>query len=250
MRQPEPMLTLGGTEFSLPLISRLGWREVSSSCGYLLPFSGDLLARELETRFRLPRAGLRVLAGLATRTWCRARRGPAPPGGVVLEVEQLGDEVAALYEGDMGYRCVRLPNEAWHRWLTAGGEGAGRFVTLHYRVSGMLVGWSLGRVYTTEWGREAAIVDIFTPRPDAGLYAWMVSALVERLRAFHPGCIRARATCPVLGRGLIQNRFLRGPRTPALLWSKDDRVLPEPVHLTTGTADGAFVPYDVGGITP
>jgi hypothetical protein len=77
----------------------------------------------------------------------------------------------------------------------------------------------------------------------------MVSALVERLRAFHPGCIRARATCPVLGRGLMQNRFLRGPRTPALLWSKDDRVLPEPVHLTTGTADGAFVPYDVGGIT-
>jgi hypothetical protein len=246
MRRPELMLTLGGTEFSLPLIRRLGWREVSSSCGYLLAFDGSVLARELEMHFRLPRPALRLIAGLVARTWSRPRRWRAPPRGDVHAVERLGDEVAALYEGDMGYRCVRLPNEAWHRWLSGGGEGTGNFVTLHYRVSGRLVGWALGRVYTTEWGREAAIVDIFTPRPDFRVYAWMVSALVERLASFRPGCIRTRVTCPVLGRGLMKNRFLRGPRTSALFWSRDGRVLPEPVHLTTGTADGGFVPYDLG----
>ena len=198
-------------------------------------------------RFRLPRTALSLLAGLATRTWCRARRWKAPPEGEVIKVDRLGDEVFALYQGQIGYGCVRLPDLAWHAWLTGGGEGVGGFVTLYYAVSRQLVGWALGRTYTTHRGREAAIVDIFTPRPDARLYAWMVSALVERLGAFRPGCIRARATCPLLGRALRKNRFLRGPQMATLMWSTRERVLPAPVHLTTGTADGAFVPYDVEG---
>jgi hypothetical protein len=247
---PEPMLTLGGTEFSLPLIRRLGFREASSSCGYLLALDGRVLARELEMHFRLPRRALRLVGVLATRAWCRPRRWPAPYGGAVVEVDRLGDEVSALYEGDIGYGCVQLPDATYHAWLSGGGEGAGRFVTLHYMVSGVLVGWGLGRVYATELGREAAIVDIFTPRPDVRLYGWMVSALVQRLAAFRPGCIRVRATCPVLASGLRQNRFLRGPRRPVLLRSKNDCVLPAPVHLTTGTADGAFVPYDLGEEAP
>lgn len=246
MQREEPILTLGGTEFSLPLVRRLGWREVSSSCGYLLAFEGSVLARELEMRFRLPRTALRAMGSLATRSWCRPRRWPTPPRGEVLAVDGLGDQVSALYEGDIGYECVRLPDAAWHAWLSGGGEGAGRFITLHYKVSGRLVGWALGRVYATERGREATIVDIFTPRPDVRIYGWMVSTLVERLAAFRPGCIRARATCPVLGSALRKNRFLRGPRTDVLLWSADGRLLPQPVHLTTGTADGGFVPYDIG----
>ncbi len=250
MQRSEPMLTLGGTAFSLPLIIRLGWREVSSSCGYLLAFDGDLLARQLEMHFRLPLTGLRALAGLATRAWCRPRRWPPPPGGEVFTVHRLGEEISALYQGNIGYGCVRLPDAAWHAWLTGGGEGAGRFVTLYYTVSGEIIGWALGRIYDTDRGREATIVDIFTPQPDVGLYSWMVSALVERLAEFRPGCIRARATCPVLGSGLRKNRFLRGPQTSTLLWSAEGRVLPGPVHLTTGTADGAFVPYDVGEVAP
>jgi hypothetical protein len=150
----------------------------------------------------------------------------------------------------MGYGCVRLPDSSWHAWLSGGSKGAGRFVTLEYKVSGRLVGWALGRVYDTDKGREAAIVDIFTPRPDVQIYSWMVSALVKRLALFHPGCVRTRVTCPVLGSGLLKNRFLPGTRMPSHLWSTEGRVLPEPVHLTYGTADGAFVPHDIGGITP
>jgi hypothetical protein len=168
----------------------------------------------------------------------------------VLESDGLGEEASGLYEGDMGYGCVRLPDSSWHAWLSGGSKGAGRFVTLEYKVSGRLVGWALGRVYDTDKGREAAIVDIFTPRPDVQIYSWMVSALVKRLALFHPGCVRTRVTCPVLGSGLLKNRFLPGTRMPSHLWSTEGRVLPEPVHLTYGTADGAFVPHDIGGITP
>ncbi len=249
MQRREPILTLGFNEISFPLISRLGWREVASSTAYLLAFDGKSLANALEIHSNLPRIVLRVIGTLVARAWCRPRHWSAPADGEVGEIDGLGDEISALYEGDIGYSCVRLPDPTWHAWLTGGSKGAGRFITLEYKVSGGLVGWALGRVYDTDKGREAAIVDIFTPRPDVQIYSWMVSALVKRLALLQPGCIRTRVTCPVLGNGLLKNRFLPGTRMPSLLWSAEGRVLPEPVHLTYGTADGAFVPHDVGGLT-
>jgi hypothetical protein len=250
MQRPEPVLSVGGSETSLDLIPRLGFRDVSSAYPYLLALDSGVLTRELAMHFRLPRVALRALAGLATRTWFRPRRWSAPPGGDVLAVDRLDEQVSALYQGDIGYGTVVLPDAAWHAWLTGGGEGVGTFITLYYLVSDVLVGWAFGRVFATNRGREAAIVDVFTPRPDVRLYGWMVSALVERLAQFRPGCIRARTTCPVLGSGLRKNRFLRGPQRPVLVWSAEGRVLPGPVHLTRGTADSAFLPYDVGEAAP
>ena len=246
MQRPEPILTVGGTDLTLRFLPRLGWRKVCSSCSYLFPLDGGALSGALETQVRLPQMALHAIGDLVTRTWCRPRQWSAPGRGDVAEVDSLGKEILSLYEGKVGYGCVPLPDVGWHAWLTGGGEGAGRFLTVHYRLSGVLVGWALGRIYATVGGREATIVDVFTPQPDVRLYSWMVSTLVERLAAFRPRCIRARATCPVLGSALSKNRFLRGPPMPVLLWSAERRELPAPVHLMGNTADAPFFPYDIG----
>lgn len=247
MARPEPMVMVGGTDYTRHFLPRLGWRESTASRSYLLPLASEALAARLQRDTRLPSFVSRAAAALVTSAWCRPRTRLPPFRASVEEVDRLGDEITALYGGQLGYASVPIPSKEWHTWLSSGAPGAGRFVILQYRRSDTIIGWALGRVYTTARGCEAAIVDMFTPHPEVGVYAWMVSTLVERLAAFAPTQIRARATCPVLGQALKQNRFLPGPATPVFLWSKQPFDLPEPVHLCGDTADSPIIPYELPG---
>ena len=87
---------------------------------------------------------------------------------------------------------------------------------------------------------------MFTPHPEVEIYAWMVSELVQRLRAFGPVEMRARATCPLLGQALERNGFLLKSREPVHFWSNQPLDLPEPLNLCGDIADKAVLPYDLG----
>lgn len=245
MKRPEPMIIVGGTDLTRGFLPRLGWRESTAARSYLLPLAAETLAPRLERETRLPRFLSRAAATLLTRAWCRPQTRSAPFRATVEEVNDLSDEVVGLYDGQLGYTSVPIPSKEWHAWLVSGATGAGRFLTLQYRRSDTVIGWALGRVYTTARGCEAAVVEMYSPSPAVRVYDWMVSVLVQRLAEFAPTQIRARTTCPVLGQAFRQNHFLPGPAIPVFLWSREPFDLPEPVHLGGDIADSALIPYEL-----
>lgn len=244
MTHPEPMIIVGGTDYTRRFLPRLGWRVSGVTRSYVLPLSSRALTPRIEQGVRLPRFLAHAAAGLLTRVWCRPQRHSPPFAASVQTVDRLDDETLALYDGPLGYAAVPVPDPNWHAWLSSGAPGAGRFVLLEYRRERAVIGWALGRVYATTHGLEAAVVDIFTPQPQIEIYRWMVSVLVERLLEYRPMEIRARASCRVLGQALKQNRFLPGPTTPIFLWAAQPFELPHPLHLTGDTADNAVIPYE------
>jgi hypothetical protein len=128
--------------------------------------------------------------------------------------------------------------------LTAGYTGAGHFTPLYFTIDGHLRGWALTRVYATDNGAEACLVDIFAPRPDFALYTWMVSEAAVTLAAFEPRRIVAQATCPILQAALRRNRFTAQPeRAPTHLWPKGEPPAVERVHLTMNHTDTPLRPY-------
>lgn len=245
MQRPEPSLAVGGTELTRTFLPRLGWRDLGASRSYLLPLASKVLAHRLAEKGRLPRLATSAIAIVATRTWCRPRRQRAPDDGSVETVEGINEEILALYQGEIGYGCVGFPDKAWHEWLSSGAAGVGRITTLLFRNGDAPVGWALGRDYGTAHGREATIVDIFTPHPRVEVYAWMVSALLERLADARVVQVRARATCPVLGRALKNCGFIAGPTSPVAFWSTTASAPPTPIHMTGDTGDSAYHPYDI-----
>ena len=247
MERPEPCLAVGGSELTRTFLPRLGWRDLGASRSYLLPLASEVLAHRLHADARLPRLAASAIAMVATRTWCRPRRRRAPYDGRVETVERINEEILSLYQGEIGYGCVGLPDKAWHEWLSSGAAGVGRFTTLLFRNDDAPVGWALGRDYGTAHGREATIVDIFTPHPRVEVYAWMVSALMERLAESRVVQVRARATCPVLGRALKKCGFIAGPISPVAFWSATASTPPTPIHVTGDTGDSAYRPYDIDG---
>ncbi|MCZ6601853.1 MAG: hypothetical protein O6952_02470, partial [Planctomycetota bacterium] len=186
------------------------------------------------------------LFAVGVRTLLRPPSGQAPTGGRMIPVTEIGAEVRTLYEGRLGYGTVQIPDPSHQQWLEREDGGAGRYLAVRFDVEGEAVGWALGRVFSRGGVVEAAIVEIFAPSPTPALYEWMVSGMVSHLARLSPRFIRARATCPMLGRALQRNRFLRGRPKPVLFWPGGGHHLPEPIHIARSAGDEPFSPYARG----
>jgi Acetyltransferase (GNAT) domain len=243
MSEWAPLVNVGGTEDTLGVLPALRWAEIGAATYHSLPLGRDVLGGAGAARMRLvpPRARGAALS-VASALWFRPRRAPAPAGGEVVPVASVGEEVLDLYEGDTGYGALRVPDVDHLRWLIAGHPSAGQFAACYFTVRGALRGWGLTRAYTTGRALEAALVDVYAPRPTPDLYAWMVSELVVRLAGHSPSAVRAQATCPTLQSALRRLRFLRSGTVPVFFWSRDPGP-PPPLHFTFAAQDGPMLPY-------
>jgi hypothetical protein len=128
-----------------------------------------------------------------------------------------------------GVQTCALP--IWYEFLT-------------FTLEGRVRGWAMTRSYATANGPEAAIVEVFAPRPDSALYTWMVSEAAMSLMAAQPRRLHARASCPILQAALLANRFRAvAPDNPVHVWPKGVGDRSEPLHVTLGHSDGSFMPY-------
>jgi hypothetical protein len=244
MRLGDRVVAIGGTSDVLKTLPAMGWAAIGAARPFELPMSGAALVPGLRARvpFRIP--GERVVLDAAAR-WFRPHRVRAE--GDVLPMSTVGVELQALYEGEIGYDVVQVPDPRFLRWM-AGYSAKGSFTFLYFTVRGQLRGWVAMRLYDTPAGREAAIVEIFAPRPDVALYTWMVSEAAVRLAAARPRLIRARATCPVLQEALLANRFRPGSDVIVHSYPKS----PPPhlrLHLTLNHTDEPLRPYPDAGMS-
>lgn len=239
MGGPDPIVAVDGTQDTVSLLPRLGFRVFATATDYILPLAGSALAR----RIGAPPALARAAFELGPRWWFRPRARRRPRAGRVVPVAGAGPELEALYAGATGYGTLPLWEGEHFAWLTSGFPGAGHFVPLYFVEVGKLRGWGVVRAYESTGERQATLVELFAPQPDVALYTWMVSEASACAAAFRPVWIRAQTTCPVLGAALRANRFLATGTAPVMLWSQGEMAPPPPVHIGLDAADAPLLPY-------
>jgi hypothetical protein len=237
-REGRATLSVGGSGDTLkvaPLLSsQRGVVDV-----FVLPLRGTV-ENALARRFALPRRVAGALAAVP-ELWFGAASHSPPRGERAVPVGAFGDELGALYRSANEYALVPISEPGYLAWLTHGYAFAGHFIPLYFVRGSALVGWSLSRVYATERGIEANLVELFAPQATRRLYAWMVSESVARMMAFRPRALEARASCPVFAAALRDNRFTGRRRLAVHVWPRDAFPSGE-MHLTSMVGDGATRP--------
>jgi hypothetical protein len=241
MREPHPLLLVGGSADTQGLLPRLKWQIVATSERYVLPLAAARLAPEIQRRLRLPLPLARMAARAALMLPGQSpRRRARPADGRVVAIAGPSPELFALYEAPSPYGTVPLWSDALLRWLVAGHAGIGHFVPLCFAQAGSLVGWALLRILPTPNGCDAELIECFAPRPSPDLYTWMVSEAATLAAAFAPGMLGAQTTCPMLAEALRRNRFRRTIANPVQLWWPAHDGLPGPLAVGSNTNDVAI----------
>jgi len=246
MRQPELIISVGGTADVLATLPLMKWEPIGVSRRYELPVSGGVLAGRLQRRVGLPSELSRMPLDVVAAGYYAPRRRRIPAAGRVVRVERPGDEIGQLYRDETDYGFVQEPELDVLRWMTGGSwSGTCRFLT--FLIEGRLRGWAMTRTYATEQGLEAAIVEVFAPRPDVALYTWMVSEAATSLMADRPLLLHARASCPVLQSALLANRFRATTLDcPIHVWPKGVWDRAASLHITLNHSDAPLLPYVSG----
>jgi hypothetical protein len=241
MRDGRRLIGIGGTTDVLKALPALGWQTLGSAVYYELPLAGSHLRASAEQRLgrRLP--GTSWLFATIGAVWFRPRRRRASLGIVTVSAS-TPEGLDALYTDCRSYDLLQVPNRGVLEWSTNGYPGAGQFTFLRFTKGSGSCGWALTRVYETENGREAAIVDIFAPSADLETYQWMTREAALSLLAAHPRVIRARASHPALQAALTANGFRPGDSVPIFTWPKLPSGVTTP-HITLNHCDAWLRPY-------
>ena len=243
MRQPEPLISVGGTADVLSTLPLMGWEAIGVAHRFELPVSADLLATRLHRRTGLPAAVSRVALGVVSAGYYLPRRRLVPGLSSVKQEGLPGEEIRRLYREETGYGFAQEPEPAVLAWMTES-AWSGRYDFLTFAVGGRLRGWAMTRTFSTAHGPEAALVELFAPRPDVALYTWMVSEAATSLVAGRPRRVHARASCPLLQAALLANRFRAvAPDNPIYVYPKGVGDRSKPLHITLDHSDGPLLPY-------
>jgi hypothetical protein len=242
MREPEPLLLVGGTADTRALLPRLGWKVVAQASRWSRSIGAEVAAAALARRLRVPATLARRLAPLALALGGRVGSPRPPAGGRAIAVTKLGDEALRLERGPIAYGTRPLWTPALLRWLVLGFPGAGHFVPLYFAVDGAIAGFAVLRLYPSEGGCDAEIVDAFAPAPTAELYAWFVAELLVRAAGFGAGRIAASTTCPILAEALRRLRFAESEPSPVQVWWPGREGLPGPLGFVGTTGDMPILP--------
>jgi hypothetical protein len=246
MREPHPLMLVGGSADTQALLPRLGWRHVATSSRWVLALGVERTREALQRRLRIPPAAAplaRAAAWAAVhRPGVQPRRRAAPRGGRVFAVAGAGDDLQKLYRAPTRYGTLPLWSDAQLRWLTGGFPALGHYVPLYFAVGERVVGFALLRAYPTEHGCDVEILDLYAPEPDASLYAWMVSEVALRGAGFAPGVVATSTTCPLVEQALRRNRFVRTSAVPVQFSLPGGAELPGPILIGSNTSDVPFNP--------
>jgi hypothetical protein len=240
-----PCLLVGGSADTQALLPRLKFQIVAQAGRWVLPLGSDRLAGAIAKRVpALPPALAKLAARAAlARPGQKPRARAVPPGGRAIAVARVGDEIQRLYRGPLDYAAVPLWPAALLEWMQGGHPSLGHFLPLYFARGETLVGWALVRIYATELGCDAELVECFAPRPDVDTYTWMVSEIATRVAAFDPGLLGACTACPLLGEALARNRFVQNSTNPVQLWWPGRTLPPGALAIGANSGDSSLVPF-------
>jgi hypothetical protein len=236
MAKPEPILSIGGTEFTLDLLPRLKWARLRDVDNFALPLlSARTVAGLVAHRLRRRSAALvRTIPDI--RLARRIPRKPPPSANVQVRVRAPGknEELPRIAPYDLAPELETSILD----WLTLAPSLLGEFVLLSFFCDCEPVGVSISRLQMLPFGRRARIVHLHPARFD--VIDWMVSETVHHLIERGAGAVFCRASCPATARALSALRFAWYQSTPVYWWPTDKLLSSGLVHLTSLRGDDAF----------
>jgi hypothetical protein len=232
MAKPEPILSIGGSEFTLNLLPRLKWMRLRDVDQFVLPVSAQVVA-ELVAQRLWPRGV--ALARLVPRVRLvrrLARRHPPSPEARVRPREpgeswELGG--IAAHDVTPGLDTALLD------WLTRAPSVVGDFLLLNFFCDGRAVGLSISRLERLPFGHKALIVHWHATELD--LIDWIISETVHNLVERGAGAIFCRTSCLATSRALGRLGFFRHRPRPVYWWPSDGLPASSSLHLTSLRAD-------------
>lgn len=236
-----PMIAVGGSDDTRTLLPRLGWQQVGDAPTFVLPLRGAAVAERIHDKTHVPKRMAELAFDAVGRHLLR-RPSATVPGGEVVPVAHLGEDVAALYQPRAGLSLCAIPDAAQSRWLS-GHAGNGTHIALNFVVHGELVGCGQARVYAQDGARYAVITELWSTLKQAPVYQWMVGAMVRAVRGFDPVSVRMRATSPVLQQALGHHRFIVADRPPLWVWAGRKGTVPSGTpHIVFDLEDHHLLP--------
>jgi hypothetical protein len=232
MAKPEPMLSIGGSEFTLNLLPRLKWMRLRDVDEFVLPVSAQVVA-ELVAQ-RVWRRGV-ALARLIPRIRLvrrLARRAPPFPEARIRPRE-LGEsgEFACSAPHDLAPAVDATILD----WLMRAPPVVGDFLVLSFFRGNQPVGVSISRMETLPFGRKAVIIHWHATSLE--LIDWMITETVHDLIERGAGVVLCRASCPIAGRVLARLGFHHRRAVPAYWWPANGLPTAASLHLTSLRAD-------------
>lgn len=140
-----------------------------------------------------------------------------------------------------------MPDVGFIHWLTGGFPAVGHFTTLYFLESGKLRGWSLSRVFDSETGRTATILEISGKSLDTDMYAWMIAQTVRAVSGLVPIRVVAVASSQPLATAFKANRFLSAGVVPISIYQPVFDV--PPIRASLLMADECLMPYPASIVT-
>jgi hypothetical protein len=233
MDSPEPMITIGGTDATLSILPRLGWKRVSEVRVMVLPvtlrgFVGNLLRRKAARYTK----GARVIPGFVR---IRSPRRASPPADDA-RVEEWRPGQKLHIPAPQRKGLVELLELADLEWICAGPREFSQPMVLVFRLKDQSVGLSLSQLEPSASGPDGRIVHLQISSSEQPVADWIVSETARRLSKAGAGLIRCRASIPQTVTALRKTGFIAARSEAAHWWAKDDT--PPPSIIDVGYLRG------------
>jgi hypothetical protein len=235
MAEQEPILSIGGTEYTRDLLPRLKWARLPDLDGFVLPVSARTMAGLLAHQL-WPRQVSLVYGIPDVRLVRRLRRQPPPSANVSVRPRSVGDveDIA----GVAPYALTPILEPSTLEWLAWAPAALGEFVVLYFFCDGEPVGISLSRLEKLRFGCKAQMVHLHGARFE--VIEWIVSETVHHLVDRGAGAILCYASCPTTTAALSALGFVRRSSIPVYWWPADKPPPSGVLHLTSLRADDAL----------
>jgi hypothetical protein len=230
MACPEPMVAIGGSDATLAMLPRLGWKKLPNTQRYVLPIKARSLAGAL-LRNRWP-AGEAYAKAVPAFVRLRRPSAPCPPAiGAAQVIEGRSPESMAQPAAE-GRGLVQLLDPAVHDWMARMPPDVAQTLSLAFFLDDALVASSLSRIEPAATGFDGCIVHLQIARPLQAVADWVVAETASRLAERGVGLIRCLASSPRKQAALRKAGFSVRAPLASYWWPKPD--FPTPVETDVG----------------
>jgi hypothetical protein len=239
MAKPEPILVIGGTDYTQVLLPGLKWARLPDVGNFVLGVSartvGGLVAHK---RWQRGSVLARAIPDIPL-----VRRPPyvAPPSAnSQVRIRVPGEAEAAPKIGP--YAVAPALDTKVLDWFARAPAVLGQFLILNFFSDATPVGVSICRLQELpHFGSVSHIVHLHAARFD--VIDWMVSETTRHLIERDAGVVLCRASCPTTASALSALGFWRLKPVPAYWWPADKLPPSGPLHFTKLQADDALEFY-------
>jgi hypothetical protein len=234
MTNPEPMLTIGGSEATQAILPRLGWTSAPDAHRYVLPIrtrgaAATWLRRHWPRRERLAEA----VPDLSF--FRRPRRAPALAGGTV-QIEDPDQGILSSLPLPARSGLVQILLDSERRWISRMPLWFAQPAWLAFSIDGRPVGRSFSQMEPTASGFEACIVHLEALDESTAVMNWIVSETARFLVGRGAGLIRCSASSSHKAAALVKSGFLNCGIRPSYWWHAAGT--PAPSSLDAGYLRG------------